>query len=485
MQQNSFQENSFIAHKEKPSDVQRERACKDKNSRHETKRPKNISAAFFCLLGVLTILAWIIPIRPTVSISEKRNLEKFPLFSSETLLSGEYFKSIELWFSDTFTFRETWIRVAEKLEKLSGIQDVTIYGEIPVVDSVPVPVENLNEITDQFGDTLHQYNVEVLEEDEFENDEEQEEWGGLVIADDELIADRGSKLQIGDSVFVYPGFNKNNAELYASKMNKAAEKLESIVNVYSIIVPENVSSVLSREDREKYGFVIEEDSISYIYSLMSEKVKPVYILPNLQKHNNEYIVFRSDHHWTAVGAYYAYEAWCNVSGKEPVPLSEYKEYAWTDFLGSYYNTSGKPKEIRNNPDTVYAYEPPGDVHLYLDFTNSLNKKGEEVPLLVDRSNKKGDQYMTFLSTDAAKATFINNDIDDDSAVLVYKTSFGNPFVYYLTQHYHYVIVADVRYIKYSASKFAKTYNIDDVIVIHDTAICYSNNGMDIFFRLLK
>ena len=242
MQQNSFQENSFIAHKEKPSDVQRERACKDKNSRHETKRPKNISAAFFCLLGVLTILAWIIPIRPTVSISEKRNLEKFPLFSSETLLSGEYFKSIELWFSDTFTFRETWIRVAEKLEKLSGIQDVTIYGEIPVVDSVPVPVENLNEITDQFGDTLHQYNVEVLEEDEFENDEEQEEWGGLVIADDELIADRGSKLQIGDSVFVYPGFNKNNAELYASKMNKAAEKLESIVNVYSIIVPENVSS---------------------------------------------------------------------------------------------------------------------------------------------------------------------------------------------------------------------------------------------------
>ncbi len=93
--------------------------------------------------------------------------------------------------------------------------------------------------------------------------------------------------------------------------------------------------------------------------------------------------------------------------------------------------------------------------------------------------------MTFLSTDAAKATFINNDIEDESAVLVLKTSFGNPFVYYLTQHYHYVYVVDFRYFNYSVSKFMKAYKIDDVILVHNSDLCYSVTGNEKVARLLK
>ena len=175
-----------------------------------------------------------------------------------------------------------------------------------------------------------------------------------------------------------------------------------------------------------------------------------------------------------------------MAGKEPVPLSAYKEYAWTGFLGSYYNTGGQPKALRDNPDTVYAYEPPGDVHLYLDYSHSLKKTGTEVPLLADRSRKEiGDHYITFLSTDQAKATFINNDIDDDSAVLVMKTSFGNPFVYYLTQHYHYVYVIDIRYYNYSLTKFIEAQKVDDVILIHNTDLCYSENAYNTVSRLMK
>ena len=461
---------------------------------------------FFAALGLLTVLAWIIPLRPTVSEMERRELDEFPEYESSALFSGEYFRSIENWFSDTFTFRENWISLSDNVKRLFGIQTVAIYGEMPTVDAIPVPSFNAgsdesieNDASEDDSNGIETEEIEAVEPESLEVDlpeseetdiempeEESEEWGGIVIDEDELIADRGAKLQIGDAMFVFPGFNKTNAEKYAQRMNKTAELLKGKANFYCIIAPHAVTSMLTREDREKYGFVIEEDAFDYLYGMMSDDVGKVNVISNLQKHNSEYITFRSDPHWTALGAYYAYEVWCEVAGKEPVPLSEYKEIAWTGFLGSYYNTGGQPKALRDNPDTVYCYEPPGDVHLYLDLTNSLLKKGSEISLFVDRSRKKtGDHYITFLSTDAAKATFINNDIDDDSAVLVMKTSFGNPFVYYLTQHYHTVYVIDIRYFNYSLTKFISAQKVDDVIILHNSDLCYSVTGNEKVARLLK
>ncbi len=462
------------------------------------KRPKHFLrsySAFLASLGLITVLAWIIPLRPSVSESERRQLDKFPEYDITALFSGTYFRSIENWFSDTFTFREDWISLSDKVKRLFGIQTVAIYGEMPTVDTVPIvePKTEEADLTMPLGtqtdqDELH--NEELIQQDvkaEADNGEDEtEDWGGIIIEDEELIADRGAKLQIGDAMFVYPGFNKSYAEKYAQRMSKTADLLKGKANFYCVIAPHAVTSMLTREDREKYGFVIEEDAFDYMYGLMSDDVGKVNVIENLQKHNSEYITFRSDPHWTALGAYYAYEVWCEVAGKTPVPLSEYKEYAWTGFLGAYYNTGGQPKALRDNPDTVYAYEPPGDVHLYLDFNHSLKKKGSEVSLLADRSRKKkGDHYITFLSTDQAKATFINNDIDDDSAVLVMKTSFGNPFVYYLTQHYHYVYVIDIRYYKYSLSKFIAAQKVDDVILVHNTDLCYSENAYKTVSRLMK
>ena len=60
---------------------------------------------FLCLtLGMLFSL--IIPLRPTYSDVEKRELAKFPEFSFTALVSGRYFKDIDTWFADTFPFRE-------------------------------------------------------------------------------------------------------------------------------------------------------------------------------------------------------------------------------------------------------------------------------------------------------------------------------------------------------------------------------------------
>ena len=83
--------------------------------REEAKRRTRIAVPFFAVLFALTIVAFILPLRPTESASEKRKLTEFPAFSVDTLLSGEYFDGIGLWFSDTFPFRDYWLSVSARL----------------------------------------------------------------------------------------------------------------------------------------------------------------------------------------------------------------------------------------------------------------------------------------------------------------------------------------------------------------------------------
>ena len=454
------------------------------------------SVPFLAVLCLVTVIAWLLPLRPTMSVSEKRNLDTFPEFSVKTFASGDYFSSIESWFSDTFTFRENWINMSNRFENLYGLRTVAIYGDVPTADAIPVPAAPLQAPAQLAESTPEPEPVQPAESEENSESPEIEEvseetpeeteqgWGGLVVTDDDLIADRGAKLQIGDSVFVYPGFSQDCAERYAGWMNKAAELLEGKANFYSIVAPHSVSCMLSREDRNKYGFVIEEDALDYMYSLMNDNVGKVNVIDNLQKHNSEYIYFRTDPHWTAVGAYYAYEEWCRVAGKVPVPLSEYEEIVWENFYGTYYYASQEPKELRDNPDDVHAFIPPGDVHLYVDMNNG-DRLGSETDILLDRSVRQTDQYVTFLGSDDAKATFINNDIQDESACLVLKTSFGNPFVYYLSQHYHYVYVVDMRYYYLRGiTSFVEEFNVDDVIMIHATDLCYSDGGLSTVSKLI-
>ena len=78
----------------------------EKNTKRQS--PKLV-IPFFAVLAALAVIAAIVPLRPTVSYDEKRELAKFPAFSWEALLSGSFFDDITLWYSDTFPGREGWL----------------------------------------------------------------------------------------------------------------------------------------------------------------------------------------------------------------------------------------------------------------------------------------------------------------------------------------------------------------------------------------
>ena len=466
------------------------------------------SLPVIALFVVITIIAWLIPLRPTMSQTENRNLEKFPKFGMAVLLDGSYFDDIGVWFSDTFTFREAWIDTANELQSLYGTKSVAIYGEIGEMDDIPEISVSAKDPTEAVDATVGesekveatvpsqessnvteptQENYDPREEGEVETapkDATQSSWGGQKIEEADYVG-TGAVIQIGNATYNFTGFSQYYADLYSASMSKAAELLDGKSRLFAVLGLENTTFMLTREDRISMGCKPEEDAIEYMYSNMDSRVNKVSVFENLVAHNNEYLAFRTDHHWTATAAYYAYETWCQSAGFEPVPLSEYEVIEYPGFKGSYYARASKSDLLEE--DTVVCYVPPGNVKLYLS-DNSHDGLGWEQPLITDRTYApESAKYLAFLAGDHAKSTFINDDITDGSSCLVIKTSVGNPFVYYLSQHYQYVYVLDIRY--YSGGRyltsFVDHYGIDDVIFMHGTGLAMSVGGNEAISAFVK
>ena len=108
-------------------------------SKHVKKRTQSRigERMFFLVFAAVTVFAWTLPLRPTVSQREKRRLEPFPAFSLSALEDGSYFEGIGLWFSDTFPARDQWISLSQRLEALYGRSDVMICG---TADTMPAMI---------------------------------------------------------------------------------------------------------------------------------------------------------------------------------------------------------------------------------------------------------------------------------------------------------------------------------------------------------
>ena len=122
------------------------------------------------------------------------------------------------------------------------------------------------------------------------------------------------------------------------------------------LVTPNAESSLPKEFHS--GTHSQKQMIEATYAYMNESIVTVDAYSEIRKHTDEYIFFRTDHHWTQRGAYYAYVAFCKSLDLEPFSLDEFEvqskalsEYV---FLTANYPQSSVLKE---NPDTVHYYRP--------------------------------------------------------------------------------------------------------------------------------
>jgi hypothetical protein len=110
---------------------------------------------------------------------------------------------------------------------------------------------------------------------------------------------------------------------------------------------------------ERYSGVSapQKPNIDQIYGNLLPQIGKVQLYDTLQAHKDEYIYFRSDHHWTALGAYYAYQQFCGVAGFDAVPLEKMEKRTISEFLGSLYSQTQDSK-LMEHPDYVDYYIVP-------------------------------------------------------------------------------------------------------------------------------
>ena len=69
-----------------------------------------------------------------------------------------------------------------------------------------------------------------------------------------------------------------------------------------------------------------------IYKKLNKKINVVDVRNKLKEHRDDYIYYNSDHHWTSLGAFYAYQAWQKQQGNDAASLEDYEQYGCIDII---------------------------------------------------------------------------------------------------------------------------------------------------------
>lgn len=418
-----------------------------------------------------------------ISEKENRGLKQKPSFSFSSFLSGDYMEELEEYYKDQFPLREQLIEANTKLNLfyMHTSSDSTVMIQYDSnAGAGGIGGAKTEETTQSSSGSEN-----PLSQDE--KPESGEEVAPPVQKDPEL--DDPDNAQTLNSMIYVNGRamevvyeNKDLESRYANAVNTFAELMPN-VNVYSLITP-NSTQFYSPSDIREGSNTNEKNMIDYIYSNMNSSVTCVDAYSKLRSRVDEYIYFRTDHHWTQTGAYYAYTAYCEAAGLTPVPLSQFETGRVTcsqngadTFLGTLYsNLSSYPvqrAEMEANPDYCQYYFPVSKCNdtAYAGLYEGNYVDARNYVTTVARSVYDTYLYMAFISGDQP-ISIIDTDVDNDKVVMVVKESYGNAFVPFLTSHYSKVVVVDPREFnangKYALylPDLAEKEGVTDLIVIN-------------------
>lgn len=181
----------------------------------------------------------------------------------------------------------------------------------------------------------------------------------------------------------------------------------------------------------------------------------------LKEHGEEEIYYRTDHHWTSLGAYYGYLAWADAMNKAPVRYAqEDAEIATDDFLGTLHS------RIQTNwkKDTIYYY--PETEARGVEITYDLSDKSDSFYSESYLNTK--NQYGFFLDDNHAFVE-IHTAVNNHKSLFVIRDSYASCLIPMLAGHYENIYVLDLRYFNGKLFEFMEQYitKEDDVLVIYN------------------
>lgn len=250
-------------------------------------------------------------------------------------------------------------------------------------------------------------------------------------------------------------------ELSAKSINKYADTYDT--KVFSMIVP--TSAGIYKDELQPYLSQVDQKSlISEIYGKFDTNVNIIDVYSSMYAMRDEYIYYRTDHHWTSEGAFTAYKAAARRMG-----LLCYDDYNITevadDFRGTFYS-----KCFYDNikADVISTYKPANSVGARsVTLSDGINKELRDniyFPEFLDTN----DKYCYFLGRNRA-LTYIKTNADSRKKLILIKDSYANSFVPFILQNYSEVAVIDLRYVKSKITDYVNPDEYDHTLFLYNAS----------------
>ena len=398
------------------------------------KKAHLVNVIIFCGILLIGGIASLAMKKSSTSVMENRKLATFPQYSDSTFWKGKYFKDIEAYYADNFPLRDKWISFSSSFRNYLGFRS----SEIKIYD--PTNDAEANEKTDTTkNETIN----------------------------DGPLPDDGATGEVKKRVFVF----KNRAfemfgggpaigKSYADVINSYNRLLKPGIQVYNLIIP----VALEFEITEKYARLQKPNrpAIEKIYSSLDSNIKKVWAIDEIRKHRTEYIYFNTDHHWTSLGAYYAYHAFCVTAGLTPVSLDTIAYKTKPSFLGSLYRLTRDPG-LQSNPDSVRYYLFKDSMNFYIG-SSSIGYWSKSK--MYGEGASGPNSYSVFLQGDLPIVK-METQHKNGRKIAVVKESYGNAFACFLINNYEKVVVVDQRYYTGDFISMLKAEGINELLFINN------------------
>lgn len=342
---------------------------------------------------------------------ENRETAKMPALSEDSLISGEFMRGFESFIDDNIGFRSFLTSVNKFLGSKKGI--ITPAGR-------------------------------------------------LVYADSDIGTDEIKKskfLIVNDSVFELFFKDRELENSYADAVNHYAKNLDSNINLYCALIP---TAIEFQEPMYANTQDSQKEAIDYIAERLDSRVKMVDIHSSIQKHSDEYVYFRTDHHWTQLGAYYGYAALCEAAGLAPVDKNAFQKSEMPEFFGSLYKQASAA-ELAQKPDTIEWYNTSEGIDIFMRRYDEGIAQDYKSPIY---NEEYSNSYSFFLSGDNPLVCLTNKNNPDGKTLVIIRDSFSNVFAPWIIQNYHRVVLVDPRSCKADFCEIIDAFRPDDALIMN-------------------
>ena len=195
-------------------------------------------------------------------------------------------------------------------------------------------------------------------------------------------------------------------------------------------------------------------------------VKSADLYGALSAHADEYIYYLTDHHWTSLGAKYAFEALSRTMELGPT-VGDYRTAVGTDrFLGTLSAKTGKTDVY----DVIELYFPQTDVKYYVEDPVSGEESGS---MFVTDALSGSDPYTVFFGGNKGVIR-IRTTADTSRRLLVFKDSYANAFMQFLYPYFDEIVMVDPRYEYDSLQPLLRRYAFTDALWLYNADTFFSD-----------